>query len=140
MTRINCMPVETLSDKHLLAEYKEITRPFSKVEARIANDTMTNLKIPEHYVLGTGHETFFFDKLHYLYLRYQDLCEELIHRGVNIDMTKFNDICNWVVTTFEDTAYWNYWVPRPEDMYLNMARLVKRSNFEVAKSEALSEN
>ncbi|QBX06255.1 endonuclease V [Vibrio phage vB_ValM_R11Z] len=140
MTRINCMPVETLSDKHLLAEYKEITRPFNKVEKRIQAHTMGNVVIPEHYVLGTGHETFFFDKLHYLYVRYRDLCEELLHRGVNINVEQFDDICEWIERTFVDTPYWNYWTPRPEDMYLNMARLVKRSNFDAAKSEALTLN
>ena len=34
MTRINVVDVKTLHFKHLLAEYKEITRPFKKVRNR----------------------------------------------------------------------------------------------------------
>lgn len=139
MTRINCVPVETLSNAHLLAEYKEITRPFNKVAKRIANDTMNNVKIPEHYVLGTGHETFFFDKLRYLCTRYDDLCEELLHRDYNLNLTQFEEIRAWIEETFTDSPYYNDWSPRPEDMYLNMARLVKRSAYDAAKEEALSQ-
>ncbi|QZI87634.1 deoxyribonuclease [Vibrio phage 6E35.1a] len=138
MTRINCVPVETLSDKHLLAEYKEISRPFNKVQKRIEADTMSNINVAEHYILGTGHETFFFDKLLYLHTRYVALIEELLHRDFNINVEQFEEISDWIVTTFEHTPYWNDWSPRPEDMYLNMARLVKRSNFDAAKEEALS--
>lgn len=138
MTRINCVPVEVLSDKHILAEYKEITRPFNKVLARIEKGTMNDVDIPEHYRLGTGHETFFFDKLEYLFIRYQDLCEALLSRGVNIDLEKFDDICTNLQSDLAHTEYWNYWQPRPEDMYLNMARLVKRGGFESAIKESLS--
>lgn len=137
MTRINCLPVETLSDKHLLAEYKEITRPFNKVEKRILAQTMKQVSIPPHYILGTGHETFFFNKLHYLHQRYQQLCQELLRRSVNVNLDQFNEISTWIEKTFTHTPYWNDWKPRPEDMYLNMARLVKRSQFEAAKQEAL---
>lgn len=34
MTRINVVDVKTLHFKHLLAEYKEITRPLKKVRNR----------------------------------------------------------------------------------------------------------
>ena len=67
MTRINIVPVATLTNSHLLAEYKEITRPFNKVLARIEkhglNNALKGVNIPDRYVLGTGHESFFFDKL-----------------------------------------------------------------------------
>lgn len=138
MTRINCLPVQTLSDKHLLAEYKEITRPFNKVAKRLQTGTMATVQIPERYVLGKGHETFFFNKLAYLYQRYRQLCAELRRREVNVNMAQFETICAWIERTFQDSAYWQDWTPDPAAMYLNMARLVKRSQFEEAKQEALS--
>lgn len=55
MTRINCVPVEELTDKHLLAEYRELPRIFNL--ARAVEDA------PTEYVLGTGHMKFFYDKL-----------------------------------------------------------------------------
>ena len=92
MTRINVVPVQTLSDKHLLAEYKEITRPFNKVIKRVYNNTMGNVTIPDNYVLGKGHETFFFNKLKWLHDRYDQLFVELKARGFNIDGAKYVDI------------------------------------------------
>lgn len=130
MTRINIVPVHTLTDKHLLAEYKEITRPFNKVIKRLEQGTMHEVKIPAHYCLGEGHETFFFNKLYYLYVRYIELYKELVSRGVNVDPFKFSKIVDSFLTQLQGTVYWNDWTPTPEDMYLNMARLCKRSNMD----------
>ena len=91
MIRINVVPVETLTDKHLLAEYKEITRPFNKVIKRIENGTINDVVIPPKYCLGKSHETFFFDKLGWLYQRYNDLHTELDSRGVNLNIDSFID-------------------------------------------------
>lgn len=57
MTRINLIPVECLSDKHLIAEYKEITRPFGKVKARLEKEKSFD-DIPKSFTLNKGHETF----------------------------------------------------------------------------------
>jgi len=139
MTRINVVPVETLTDKHLLAEYKEITRPFNKVIKRIENGTYKDAVIPPKYCLGKGHETFFFDKLGWLYQHYNDLHTELDTRGVNLNIDNFIDICD----TFLNIAHlevWGDYTPTPEDMYLNMARLAKRSNIETVLNELNSDN
>lgn len=135
MTRINVVPVECLTDKHCLAEYKEITRPFNKVIKRISNGTMSNVKIPKKYVLGTGHETFFFDKLLWLYKRYYQLRNELLNRNFNIDVDKFDEIAKTISMELRHTRYWGTWYPTPEDMYLNMARLAKRSNLDNVLNE-----
>ena len=140
MTRINIVPVEILTDKHLLAEYKEITRPFNKVISRIEKGTMNEVKIPLEYCLGIGHETFFFDKLKWLFTRYMDLFEELVRRGVNIDEDKFNSICRDLRVKLINSVYWNDYYPFPEEIYLNMARLCRRSNVESVTNELNSES
>ncbi len=75
MTRINCIPVQELTDQHLLAEYREITR-ISKL-ARVLTDYGT-------YKLGEGHVKFFYNKGQYLKQRTNELYEECKFRGFNI--------------------------------------------------------
>lgn len=110
MTRINCIPVEDLTDKHLLAEYRELPRVF-KLARPDAN-------IPPTYRLGTGHVTFFYNKLGYLQRRQSQIIRECQKRGFNIQYTN---------------PYWNVpeelgndWTPTPEAMALNRARIADR--------------
>lgn len=128
MTRINVVPVDMLSDKHLLAEYKEITRPFNKVHKRLLNNSLKLVEIPSEYCLGKGHETFFFDKLEWLYYRYIELAGELLNRKFSLNLDKYSDIRSFILDTFYNTDLWNDYTPTPEAYYLNMARLAKRSN------------
>ena len=143
MTRINCVSVTELTDKHLLAEYKEITRPFNKVISRIGKHGVTraldDVVIPKSYVLGKGHESFFFNKLEWLFHRYQDLSEELLNRGFNINRTQYREIRRDFWEALSTTSYFNDWTPTPEDKYLNMARLVKRSGVGSALNEMKEE-
>lgn len=140
MTRINTVKPSMLSKQHLIAEYKEITRPFNKVKKHIEKGNKpSDLNIPSSYCLGKGHETFFFDKLEWLYKRYMLLCEEMLYREINVDLNKFNDICDDFFHTFYGTEWFNNWEPQPEDHYLNMARLAKRSKMSHVLSELLSE-
>lgn len=77
MTRINAgIAPELLIDQHLIAELRELPRVFSLVGKRIGNDTYKNVKIPEQFVLGEGHVTFFYDKLWYLQCRFKRLVYE----------------------------------------------------------------
>ncbi len=74
MTRINCaiLPSE-LSTKHLIAELREIKR----IPNHITTTPNLNMNgIPSNFRLGTGHVKFFYNKLGYLYKRYQDLYNE----------------------------------------------------------------
>ena len=81
MTRINVgvFPSE-LSDKHLLAEHREIKRIPNTIKSgkAIVKD------IPTQFTLGTGHVKFFYNKLLYLKNRYISLYEECIKRGFNV--------------------------------------------------------
>lgn len=68
MTRINLVPVEELVDKHLVAEKHEITRVLAL--ARNHN--------PPTYRMGTGHVTFFYNKIGFIVSRYHELCKEML--------------------------------------------------------------
>lgn len=125
MTRINCVPVTTLTNKHLMAEYKEITRPFTKMRKRIESGNL-NFDIPSKYTLGAGHETFFFNKLRYVALRRKQLYVELLAREVKVSDQLFSDVQQDITDFFMHTPFWNNWQPTPDDMYKNMARLVHR--------------
>ena len=129
MTRINVVPVESLNNQHLIAEYKEITRPFNKVISRIAkhgvDKALCNVNIPEKYVLGKGHESFFFNKLEWLWERRYDIYKECCIRGFNIDSDAFYNISDYFLDSIKNTPYWNNYSPTHEDIYVNMTRLVK---------------
>ena len=63
MTRINVVPVGELSQLHLVAEYREITRlpkNLTKSLSRKAKEFNMD-EIPPDYVLGKGHVKFFYD-------------------------------------------------------------------------------
>jgi deoxyribonuclease (pyrimidine dimer) len=139
MTRINVVPVQILTDKHLLAEYKEITRPFNKAYKRLQNDNL-NYNKADSYLLNTGHESFFFDKLLYLHNRYDQLKVEMCLRGFNVNLDLYHEISEKFKLWFEGSVLWNDYQPRPEDIYLSMARLVRRCNIESVNIELASNN
>ena len=109
-----------------MAEYKEITRPFNKVLKRIADKTMHQVTIPPTYRLGTGHETFFFDKLKWLHNRYHELYTELVARSFNINHEQFDEISFNLQLKLQSTPYWNDYHPTHEAIYINMGRLAER--------------
>lgn len=82
MTRINCVPPEQLSGKHLVAEYSELPRVFTLVRKRIKKGHRpSDIDIPEKYALGPGHVKFFYDKLGWLKKRQESLIQEMLRRG-----------------------------------------------------------
>lgn len=81
MTRINCgIPVEELTNRHLLAEAREIKRIPNSVSKGRCN--LNN--IPEQFTLGKGHVSFFYDKLLYLKNRYEKIYQECKNRGFKV--------------------------------------------------------
>lgn len=77
MTRINCIPVSELTDKHLLAEYRELPRISSLARLPKRNETF-----PKTYKMGAGHVKFFYNKGEYLRRRFEDeIVPEMIRRG-----------------------------------------------------------
>lgn len=81
MTRINCgIPPKELTDKHLLAEHREIKR----IPNCISNGRFNMIGQPDKFTLGKGHVKFFYDKCLYLLKRYITIRDECISRGFNI--------------------------------------------------------
>jgi hypothetical protein len=113
MTRINVIPPSELCNKHLIAEYRELPRVF-----RLAR---VDANIPEEYVLGTGHVTFFYDKLGFLSKRAKDIFDECKVRGFNVT---FNPETLWDVCPYKEL--YNDWTPTEDAIKLNKERIAQR--------------
>lgn len=122
MTRINAgIPVEELSDKHLLAEHREIKRiPNAVISGKaILKD------IPKTFTLGKGHVKFFYNKLGYLYMRYLDIYNECCKRGFRV--TDFSGA--FIVEDIElRKKVWKAWEPTEEAKQLIRERIKERTN------------
>lgn len=117
MTRINTIEPLLLTDQHLMAEYRELPMVFAS--GRRSNPDRFNPS--EHYLLNTGHVTFFFNKKEYLKERWVDLIVELYNRNYNIDPLSRN--INWTTLDKFPQIEW-----RPNDMaqLVNLERLLER--------------
>ena len=124
MTRINVVPPSELSDRHLIAEYRELPRVFGLIFKRQEKGhTPEGCNIPSEYCLGKGHVTFFYDKVIWLTLRYKCLVIEMRSRGFNPKYTLVNPI----VDTLGD-EWWNYYTPTFKALALNRQRIKERTN------------
>lgn len=119
MTRINCIPVQELTNKHLVAEYRELPRVFKL--ARMPKD---NEQFPQEYTLGTGHVKFFYQRLGYCYQRQIQLYNEMKRRGYN----PTHNPHLLPVTYHNKTRLWNDWEPTPEAQAINRQRIQERLN------------
>ena len=137
MTRINLVEPHQLTDKHLMAEYRELPRIFTAVlKLQAQGKTPADVVIPDHYVLGTGHMKFFYNKISWLIDRYSNLFQELTARGFELDRNLFTKVSE---SSIDINGSWTFWyTPRPEDIYLNMVRLCKRSNIPSVIGEILN--
>ena len=118
MTRINAfIPPSELTDKHLLAEHREIKRIPNTVKsgkARIEN-------IPEQFTLGKGHVKFFYNKLLWLYFRYIRIYDECINRGFNV--TNYSEAWDGLPTKLNKD-----WQPPPGEIIRVQKLLYERIN------------
>ncbi len=81
MTRINvAIPVEELTDKHLIAEHREIKR----VPNCVSKGRFNMKDQPKEFKLGKGHVKFFYDKLLFLKKRYEEIFQECKRRNFNV--------------------------------------------------------
>ena len=117
MTRINCVPVQELHPKHLVAEYRELPRVFKLAEA--AYKKRLAIKAPEKYTLGSGHVKFFYSRLGYCKIRFQNLVAEMISRGYSP---------NFVATPEVDLppSWYGDWSPDDEALSINRKRIAER--------------
>lgn len=118
MTRINCIPVTELTNKHLLAEYRELPRIFKAARLPKSGETF-----PTHYKLGTGHVKFFYTRLGWCYERQQQLYAEMKRRDYKPTFHPQGLLLEWGA---EKVRLWNDWTPTPEAMAINRERIKER--------------
>lgn len=124
MTRINAhIPPANLCDQHLVAEYREILRTNTLALKKAQKEGKSMLKnIQSTFTLGSGHVTFFYDKLKYIHLRFNSLKDEMISRGMNTTIEwKLDNIheFNWL---------YNDWPPELTANQLIIERILERAN------------
>jgi deoxyribonuclease (pyrimidine dimer) len=121
MTRINLIEPKELSTKHLVAEYREITRLPKNLRQSLNRKTkpFSLEEIPKHYVLGKGHVKFFFDKMEFLKKRFESLVDEMLRRGYN-PTYKDSSIFNC------DEEFMNDYIPTEEALKINKERINER--------------
>lgn len=125
MTRINVgIPPRELTGKHLIAEHRELKRVPNVVrKGRCRLD-----KIPTQFSLGTGHVSFFYDKLGYLLDRYRALYRECIERGYNVQ--NYEDAWEGIPENLM-----NGYTPQPRDISLIRERIADRIANPIAKQK-----
>ena len=126
MTRINVDPVEELTNKHLMAEYHEITRIFRLVrEAQNRGINKYNidyrLSIPIEYTLGKGHVLFFYNKLRFILNRYKELQFELRSRNYNISPIDDSSLIEGI-----RMEWLNDYIPTNDALDINRTRIFER--------------
>ncbi len=121
MTRVNVVPVQELTDQHVLAELREAPRIFSQIE-RYGNP---GKKAPKLYTLGTGHVHYFCLRSTYIYGRVLDLYNEWLDRGYSFDFS----VEEWT-RRFTQLPEWSKldYTPTPEAMLINRDRIAERIN------------
>lgn len=120
MTRINLVPPSELTNRHLIAEYREIFMVPAALKRTLRSKRGYDSKrIPKNFTLNTNHVTFFYDKLGYLYKRYNLLIEEMKNRGMNPDPSRLFPM---------DCPKENYgdWIPSEDDMNIVRERIALR--------------
>ena len=122
MTRINVIPPRKLSDKHLIAEYRELPRIFGLIRAaQDRGESINDKRNPAQYVLGSGHVRFFYDKAGWLQCRQQELVNECLHRKFNITYTDTSKLLNGIRHRRRKN-----WEPSEADEALNIERINQR--------------
>ena len=125
MTRINCVPVEELTDKHLGAEYRELPRLFGQIKKAIERgESPDDPKNPKEYKLGKGHTRFFYNKVLWLATRYAQLVDECKKRGRVVNHPRIPHFAY----QFTNDWWGHMWKPTPEAMELNRQRIKDRLN------------
>lgn len=119
MTRINCIPVEELSDQHLFAEFRELPR------IRHMHPRNTEPTISCEYVLGKGHVMFFLDKGLWLEKRHKELYDELVKRYQRSDKN-FETVIPLLSLDHWEEKYMNDWQPNEKEIDINVERVLDR--------------
>jgi deoxyribonuclease (pyrimidine dimer) len=123
MTRINIIPPSELTTKHLVAEYREITRLPNNLKKSLSRIKPFSLnEIPSQYTLGTGHVKFFYNKMKFLEKRFENLVQEMLNRGYSPNYRDSSIFKNC------ETKFYNDYIPTPEAIDINKKRIYQRLN------------
>jgi deoxyribonuclease (pyrimidine dimer) len=106
MTRINAgIHPSRLLDTHLFSEWRELPRIFTMVK-----EGRNKSKPPAKFSLGTGHVCFFYDKLEYLFNRYNAILREIHIRSLPADYwTSKSVIDSCRQMKLDSVGVWNDW-------------------------------
>ena len=117
--RINCIDPKELHRLHLIAEAREIKMlPKSLLRTMNSKKGLDMSKISKVYTLNTGHGYFFYNKLQYIYNRFECLKEEMIRRGYKCESTE--------IVKLNVPHLMNDWIPTEDDMKVNRERIELR--------------
>ena len=117
MTRINVVPVEELSDQHLITEYRELPR--------VIKGNVSTADAPACYCLGRGHVKWARLHLKFLILRFGDLVDEMLHRGFNVSYF-MSDLYHLADYMHADKDIWHDYDVSADDLEVNRDRLLHK--------------
>lgn len=123
MTRINTIPPQELSTKHLVAEYRELPRILRLAyNAEQKGYTPETYGIPEEFTLGKGHMKFFSNKLIWITRRFDLLVKEMQKRGHKTSFTSLEGL-----PAPSNSDWYHDWTPTEESKILIRKRIKERS-------------
>jgi deoxyribonuclease (pyrimidine dimer) len=127
MTRINCsIPVESLNDKHLMAEHREIKRVCFRLDQRLKSNKFDDIPAPFSEIKKgeiVFKELFWLDKGKFTLTRYKKIHNECKRRGFK--MSDFSD--NWEIYK-QKPEYFNDYTPTDEQNNMIQQRINDRNN------------
>jgi deoxyribonuclease (pyrimidine dimer) len=116
MTRINVVPPEELTGRHLVAEYRELPRVYGLVLRAIARGEKPVLA--GRYTFGTGHVRFFYARLGWVDDRCRQLRVEMCRRGYKIT--------EYPAVTGIPREWYGTWKADAWALSINRARIAER--------------
>lgn len=127
MTRINgSIPVESLSNKHLLAEHREIKRVCFRLNERLKANKFDDIPAP-FYEIKKGEivfkELFWLDKGKFTFNRYQSIHEACKRKGFKV--SDYSD--NWKIYE-QKPEFFNDYLPTDEQNQMLQQRINDRNN------------
>lgn len=117
MTRVNLVDPDILTDQHIVAERLELTWVLKSAQRSL--NGIRGLYVHPKFVLGTGHVSFFHDKLKYIKDRFYDITYEMKHRGMVTNHPWPDD--SWV-----PYHMWKSYTPSEDDLYIIKQRIFER--------------
>lgn len=126
MTRINLISPSDLTNRHLVAEYKEITQFCHLVKKRVDSKSSFD-DIPKRYTLNGGHCKFFYNKGAYLFFRLVSIKDEMVRRNLKVDLDKYEEKIKRIRESYSKDLF-NDYVPITEEYKIVIERISQRIN------------